>query len=69
MTALFPPRSLAALHDLVAASAACLRVLASAGLSEQLQAELETLFASQNTSGSDDQTVLPATFLRVSVTC
>lgn len=38
-----------------------------AGRGEELQQELETLFNSQNVSGRDDQTVIPATFLRVTV--
>ena len=33
----------------------------------QLQAELEALFAAQNKSGRGDRTVIPATFLRVTV--
>jgi SAM-dependent methyltransferase len=38
------------------------------GRSNELQKELETLFESKNTSGSKDTTVIPATFLRVTVT-
>jgi SAM-dependent methyltransferase len=38
------------------------------GRAETLRRELEDLFASQNTSGTDDSTVIPATFLRVTVT-
>jgi hypothetical protein len=34
----------------------------------ELQAELEALFASQNTSPSQASTCIPATFLRVTVT-
>ena len=37
------------------------------GRAAELQAELEELFAAQNTSGSPDRTVIPATFLRVTV--
>ena len=37
------------------------------GREEALQAELETLFASQNRSGRADRTLVPATFLRVTV--
>jgi SAM-dependent methyltransferase len=40
---------------------------AEAGRSEMLQAELETLFRSQNASGDPDRTVIPATFLKVTV--
>ena len=38
------------------------------GCAADLQRELETLFASQNRSGSDATTRIPATFLRVTVT-
>ncbi len=38
------------------------------GREDELQAELETLFNSQNTSSSEDATSIPATFLRVTVT-
>ncbi len=38
------------------------------GRSLQLQRELECLFTEQNTSGTDDATVIPATFLQVTVT-
>ena len=34
---------------------------------EALREELEALFKSQNRSGSDDRTSIPATFLRVTV--
>jgi hypothetical protein len=37
------------------------------GRADALQAELEALFESQNKSGRDDRTVMPATFLRVTV--
>ena len=37
------------------------------GREADLQAELETLFNSQNTSPSEDATSIPATFLRVKV--
>lgn len=37
------------------------------GKAEALQAELEALFESQNTSPAPDRTVIPATFLRVTV--
>ena len=37
------------------------------GREDELQAELETLFNSQNTSSSEDATSIPATFLRVTV--
>jgi SAM-dependent methyltransferase len=37
------------------------------GRAAQLQAELETLFSSQNTSASGETTVVPATFLRATV--
>lgn len=40
---------------------------AKAGRAEALQAELETLFAAQNSSGRADMTVIAATFLRVTV--
>ena len=39
----------------------------SNGRAAELQAELEELFTAQNTSGSPDRTVIPATFLRVTV--
>jgi SAM-dependent methyltransferase len=39
----------------------------SNGRAGELQAELEELFTAQNTSGSPDRTVIPATFLRVIV--
>ncbi len=37
------------------------------GRADALQAELETLFRSQNQGGGDDRTSIPATFLRVTV--
>jgi len=37
------------------------------GKADALQAELEALFAAQNTSKTPDRTIIPATFLRVSV--
>lgn len=40
---------------------------AAAGREADLQRELEELFASQNTSGTDTETCIPATFLRVTV--
>ena len=40
---------------------------AADGREADLQAELETLFNSQNTSPSEDATSIPATFLRVKV--
>ena len=33
-----------------------------------LQRELEELFTAQNTTGTDDATVIPATFLQVTAT-
>jgi hypothetical protein len=39
----------------------------SNGREAELQAELDALFTSQNTSPSEDVTSIPATFLRVSV--
>jgi SAM-dependent methyltransferase len=38
------------------------------GRALELQRELECLFAEQNTTGTDDATVIPATFLQVTVT-
>jgi hypothetical protein len=40
---------------------------AAAGREADLQAELEALFAAQNTSASPDLTTIPAAFLRVTV--
>jgi hypothetical protein len=40
-----------------------------AGRQEALAKELNDLFESQNTSGKKDVTSIPATFLRVTVTC
>ena len=40
---------------------------AADGREEELHAELDALFNSQNTSASDDATSIPATFLRVTV--
>jgi hypothetical protein len=40
---------------------------AADGREAELQAELETLFNSQNTSPREDATSIPATFLRVTV--
>src|SRR3954447_12780579 len=40
---------------------------AANGREAELQAELDALFSSQNTSPSDDATSIPATFLRVTV--
>ena len=37
------------------------------GRALELQRELECLFAEQNTTGTDDATVIPATFLHVTV--
>ena len=39
------------------------------GKAADLQKELEDLFERQNTSGSKDATVIPATFRRVTVAC
>jgi ubiquinone/menaquinone biosynthesis C-methylase UbiE len=39
------------------------------GKAEALQHELETLFNSQNKSGNSSSTTIPATYLRVTVTC
>jgi SAM-dependent methyltransferase len=41
---------------------------AANGRAEELQTELEALFERHNTSGRGDTTVIPATFLRVTVT-
>jgi hypothetical protein len=41
---------------------------AANGREAELQAELEALFNSQNTSPSEDTTSIPATFLRVTLT-
>jgi hypothetical protein len=38
------------------------------GRALKLQRELEELFTAQNTTGTDDTTVIPATFLQVTVT-
>jgi hypothetical protein len=40
----------------------------SNGRALELQRELEELFTTQNTTGTDDATVIPATFLQVTVT-
>ena len=40
----------------------------SNGRAPELQAELEALFEAQNTNVSPDRTVIPATFMRVTVT-
>ena len=40
---------------------------AANGREADLQAELESLFNAQNTSGSENATSIPATFLRVTV--
>ena len=40
----------------------------SNGRAAELQAELETLFEAQNTDASPGRTVIPATFMRVTVT-
>ena len=37
------------------------------GREAELHAELDALFDEQNTSGADDSTSIPATFLRVTV--
>ena len=42
---------------------------AATGRESDLEAELEALFNAQNTSPAPDTTVIPATFLRVTVTC
>ena len=39
------------------------------GKSEELQKELNDLFNKENRSGSDNSTVIPATYLRVTVNC
>jgi hypothetical protein len=39
------------------------------GKAEALQSELENLFSSQNKSGSDNETLIPATYLKVTVNC
>jgi hypothetical protein len=40
---------------------------AADGREAELDAELDALFNEQNTSGSEDSTTIPATFLRVTV--
>jgi len=40
---------------------------AATGREADLQAELEALFEAQNTSANEDATVIPATFLRVTL--
>jgi SAM-dependent methyltransferase len=40
----------------------------NSGRVEELQGELEALFTAQNTTGTDDATVIPATFLLVTAT-
>jgi hypothetical protein len=40
----------------------------ASGRADDLQRELEELFVSQNTSPTNDTTVIPATFLKVTVT-
>ena len=42
-------------------------VAEKAGRADALQNELEALFRSQNQSGRDDRTLIPATFLHVTV--
>jgi hypothetical protein len=42
---------------------------ATTGRESDLQAELEALFEAQNASPAADATLIPATFLRVTVTC
>jgi ubiquinone/menaquinone biosynthesis C-methylase UbiE len=39
------------------------------GKLDALQSELESLFNSENTSAGENSTIIPATFLRVTVTC
>jgi len=40
----------------------------SNGRAAELQAELDELFEAQNTTATRDRTVIPATFMRVTVT-
>ena len=63
-----PPAELVAIfRDYYGPTMNAFAAAAADGKADDLQRELEELFAEQNTSGSGDRTVIPATFLRVTV--
>jgi SAM-dependent methyltransferase len=62
-----PSELLARFRDYYGPTMNAFAAAAADGREDELQAELEELFASQNTSSSDDTTSIPATFLRVTV--
>jgi ubiquinone/menaquinone biosynthesis C-methylase UbiE len=62
-----PPEFLAAFRDHYAPTMNAFEAAAKKGRAADLQRELETLFNSQNKSGRDDSTSIPATFLRVTI--
>ncbi len=62
-----PAEAVAAFRSYYGPSMNAFEAAAADGRDAQLQAELETLFTEHNTSPSDDATVIPATFLRVTV--
>jgi SAM-dependent methyltransferase len=62
-----PAKFLAAYRTYYGPTMNAFEAAAANGCEADLQAELETLFNSQNTSPSEDATSIPATFLRVTV--
>ena len=62
-----PSEFLAAFRTYYGPTMNAFEAAAANGREADLQAELEALFNSQNTSPSEDATSIPATFLRVTV--
>ena len=63
-----PKQFLAVFRDYYGPTMNAFAAAESNGRADELQAELETLFEAQNTSDAPDRTVIPATYLRVTVT-
>lgn len=62
-----PQAFLAAFRDFYGPTMNAFAAAAATGKLAELQGELEALFAAQNTSKDAGRTVIPATFLRVTV--
>jgi len=64
-----PAEFVAAFRDYYGPTMNAFDAAGKSGKAAELQAELETLFASQNRSTNGKSTSIPATFLRVTVSC
>ncbi len=68
-TAASPQAFVADFRDYYGPTMNAFAAAAQNGKAADLQRELEALFTRENTSGSPDETSIPATFLRVTVSC